>query len=122
MGGAEVAAVLARLDLDAVARAALRDAAEGMAGRVRDLLAVREDGAHVQPWMRSGALRESIGVAAEGDVAVIGSTSLVAVAQECGTERVPPRPFLGAVAVLDGGAVAEAVGAAVAAALAGCGT
>ena len=119
MRGADLAGLLARLDLDVVARDALRDAAEGLAARVRDVLSVREDGAHAQPWLRSGALRESIAASSEGDVAVVGSVSGVAVAQECGTERIPPRPFLGPVAVCDGALVAEAVGAAVAAALAG---
>jgi phage gpG-like protein len=47
------------------------------------------------PLLRTGELRDSIGHAVRGFEAVIGSTSDVAVYQELGTDRIPPRPFLG---------------------------
>jgi phage gpG-like protein len=47
------------------------------------------------PLLRTGALRDSIGHEVHGFEAVIGSTSDVAVFQELGTNKIPPRPFLG---------------------------
>jgi HK97 gp10 family phage protein len=47
------------------------------------------------PLLRSGDLRESIKNEVSATHAVIGSTSDVAVYQELGTEKMPPRPFLG---------------------------
>ena len=80
---------------------ALREAAERggalLADGVRARLSGTPGGAHDAPWLRSGGLRESVGVvvAAEGDVvrAVVGSSDPAAVAQELGTVHVPARPF-----------------------------
>jgi phage gpG-like protein len=47
------------------------------------------------PLLRTGELRDSIGRAVRGFEAVIGSTSDISVYQELGTNRMPPRPFLG---------------------------
>jgi phage gpG-like protein len=47
------------------------------------------------PLLRTGELRDSMGHAVQGFDAVIGSTSDVAVYQELGTNKIPPRPFLG---------------------------
>lgn len=47
------------------------------------------------PLLRSGELRESIKAVHSRTEAVIGSDSDVAVYQELGTNRIPPRPFLG---------------------------
>jgi HK97 gp10 family phage protein len=48
-----------------------------------------------QPLLRSGEMRDSIGKDVSGIEATIGSTSQVAVYQELGTDKIPPRPFLG---------------------------
>lgn len=74
--------------------------------------------------LRSGALRDSIGFAltAAGDgrqEGVVGSTSEIAVYQELGTSRVPPRSFLGAAGVRLAPAVAIALARGVVGALSG---
>ena len=69
------------------------------AGRVAD--AVRHNlsdppgsAGHAQPWLQSGALRDSVGAQADGLQAVVGSSDPAAVPQEMGTPPMPPRPFL----------------------------
>jgi phage gpG-like protein len=47
------------------------------------------------PLLRTGDLRDSIEVSARGAEAVIGSRSEIALWQEVGTDKIPPRPFLG---------------------------
>ncbi len=85
---------------------------------------VREGFAADAPLLRSGALRESIGVAVAdwgrgGVEGVVGSGSEVAVFQELGTARIPPRSFLGASALRVADQVAGELGRGVAAALTG---
>ncbi len=46
------------------------------------------------PLLRTGHLRESIEVSIDGLTGVLGSTEPVALWQELGTSRIPPRPFL----------------------------
>jgi HK97 gp10 family phage protein len=48
-----------------------------------------------EPLLRTGELRDSIEAEAKGDKAVVGSTSDIALYQELGTDKIPPRPFLG---------------------------
>lgn len=48
-----------------------------------------------EPLLREGTLRDSISHEVKGLEAAIGSTSDIAVYQELGTEKIPPRPFLG---------------------------
>lgn len=50
------------------------------------------------PLLRTGELRDSISHETKGLEAAIGSTSDIAVYQEMGTDKIPPRPFLGAAA------------------------
>lgn len=47
------------------------------------------------PLLRTGDLRDSIEVQTEGNEAVVGSVSEIAMYQELGTEKMPPRAFLG---------------------------
>jgi hypothetical protein len=47
------------------------------------------------PLLRTGGLRDSIKVAVTGSEAAIGSESMIALYQEQGTAKIPPRPFLG---------------------------
>lgn len=76
------------------------------------------------PLLRTGGLRDSIGHEVEmkgiaSGEAVVGSTSDIAVYQELGTERIPPRSFLGGAAVRKSSKVAEICGAGVVKALVG---
>lgn len=48
-----------------------------------------------EPLLRTGDLRDSIEVKARGNEAVIGSVGDIALYQEVGTDKIPPRPFLG---------------------------
>jgi HK97 gp10 family phage protein len=48
-----------------------------------------------EPLLRTGELRDSITVSAKGNEAVVGSDSDIALYQEVGTDKIPPRPFLG---------------------------
>lgn len=48
-----------------------------------------------EPLLRTGDLRDSIEVTARGNEAVIGSVGDIALYQEVGTDKIPPRPFLG---------------------------
>lgn len=50
------------------------------------------------PLLRTGGLRDSISHETKLLEAQIGSTSDIAVYQELGTSKIPPRPFLGAAA------------------------
>ena len=47
------------------------------------------------PLVRTGDLRDTILITQQGGEAVVGSDSEIARYQEQGTERIPPRPFLG---------------------------
>jgi HK97 gp10 family phage protein len=54
------------------------------------------------PLLRNGKLRDSIHHDVDGLEATIGSDSDIAVYQELGTDKIPPRPFLGtALAIKD---------------------
>ena len=117
MSIADLARRLDRLDLSSVRQAALAAAAETIAAEVREALSHPPDGDHRFPWRQTAELADSIGVTAEADEALIGSTSEVALYQELGTATVPPRPFFSVIAADRAEATAEAVGAAVAAAI-----
>jgi hypothetical protein len=76
------------------------------------------------PLLRTGTLRDSIHHKVEmtgpaSGVAVIGSASDIAVWQELGTAKIPPRSFLGGAAVREGHAIAEICGKGVAVAIVG---
>ncbi len=94
-----------------------------LAEGVRARLSVEPGGGHDAPWLESGALRNSIGVAVEGDAdgarATVGSSDPAAVPQEMGTVHMRARPFLGPTAGEMGEEVARVVGAVVAAGLRG---
>ena len=51
------------------------------------------------PLLRTGGLRDSIEVVVHGAEASVGSNSKIALYQEVGTARIPPRSFLGGAAV-----------------------
>lgn len=68
---------------------------------------LNEDG---NPLLVTGAMRESIEHTVIGNTAHIGSNSDIAVYQELGTEKIPPRSFLGGSAAELGPEIADAVG------------
>lgn len=51
-----------------------------------------------EPLLRTGDLRDSISHYVEGDTGYVGSPSKIALAQELGTSKIPPRSFLGGAA------------------------
>ncbi len=111
---------LERLRPQEVMAKVLAEQAQRIAARVREGLSEPPGGAgHDEPWLQSGALRDSVGAQAENLQAAVGSSDPAAVPQELGTSRMPARPFLAPVAAEMGGEVARAVGDAVAAALRG---
>ena len=111
---------LARADIQAVASQALAAGAERMAEAVKAGLAAPPGATdHDRPWLRTGALHDSIAAQSDGLAAAIGSNDPAAAPQELGTNKLPPRPFLAPVATEMGQAVAQSVGQAVAAALKG---
>jgi len=111
---------LERLHPDEVMAQALAEQAALMAARVRDGLSEPPGvTGHDEPWLQSGALRDSVGAQADGLQALVGSNDPAAVPQEMGTGRMPARPFLAPVAASMGEDVARAVGARMAAALRG---
>jgi hypothetical protein len=65
-----------------------------------------------EPLLRAGDLKNSISHSVEGLEALVGSTSDVAIYQEMGTLRIPPRPFLGPAAMRNEHKILEAAGAA----------
>lgn len=119
----ELAARLERGIGEEVLRRAAERGAGMLAEGVRVRLSEEPGGAHDAPWVESGALRDSIGTAAEGDAegarAVVGSSNPAAVPQELGTAHMAARPFLAPAAGEMGEEVARVVGALVAAGLRG---
>ena len=113
----DLAEHFARIDIARAMADALGAEADKLADAVRARLGGAPGDAHDAPWLRSGALRDSIGAQSDGLAAEIGSTSDVALYQEQGTSRLPPRPVLAPAAAAAGEAIAQAIGEAVAAAL-----
>ena len=71
------------------------------------------------PLLRTGEMRATIQVSAEGRHAAIGTNDPVAEYQEFGTARIPARPFMGPAAYRKGKDAAKAVGLSVALVIAG---
>ncbi len=72
-----------------------------------------------EPLLRTGDLRESIEREVKGLEGVVGSKSDIALYQEMGTERIPPRPFLGPAAFNNKAKIQKLIGDAVFTALTG---
>jgi phage gpG-like protein len=89
---------LCRLNIPQVIAESLYVAARHLEAQVVEVLSQPPGQDHRTPWQRTGDLRESIGSAVDGNVAVVGSTSDVAVDQEMGTSVLPPRSFLASTA------------------------
>ena len=72
-----------------------------------------------EPLLRTGEMRDSIDHSVEGLTALVGSDSDIALWQELGTDKIPPRSFLGGAAFRKQDEVAEIIGDAGFAVLAG---
>ncbi len=113
---------LERLRPEEVMARALAEQADHLAAMVRDGLSEQPSAAgHDEPWLQSGALRDSVGAQADGLQAAVGSSDPAAIPQELGTVHMPARSFLAPVAASMGEDVARAVGARIVAALRGDG-
>lgn len=66
-----------------------------------------------EPLLRTGDLRDSISREVHGLEAVVGSTSMIMVYQELGTDTIPPRAVLGLAAMRKSKQVAALIGAGV---------
>jgi len=56
---------------------------------------VRQGYSEDEPLLRSGELRDSIQSEVVGLAAIVGTKSEIGLWQEVGTDRIPPRPFIG---------------------------
>jgi phage gpG-like protein len=109
---ADLVSRLQSLDLDTVARAELAGQGAQLADLVRTALSTLPGGPHDHPWRQTGALHDSIVNDADGDEAVVASTSETALFQEHGTATMPPRPTFTPVAAEHGETIAHAIAAA----------
>jgi hypothetical protein len=73
------------------------------------------------PLLRTGELRDSIEYIVDGNQGAVGSDSPIAVYQELGTSRIPPRSFLVSAAIASEDRIHRMAGAAAVAALSGHG-
>ena len=106
----DLRAHLARLRPDETAATALATEAEHLAQSIRDTLSEPQGSAdHAQPWLRTGALRDSIQSTTTGLEATIGTTDPSAAPQEMGTVHLPPRPFLAPAAAAAGTSLANSI-------------
>jgi hypothetical protein len=71
------------------------------------------------PLLRTGEMRASIEAVAHGSEAVVATPDVVALYQDQGTDRIPPRPFFGPAAIASREKVARSTGAILLAWLAG---
>jgi len=88
-----------------------------MAAAVRENLSEPAGaGGHDRPWLQNGALRESVGMQADGLQVAVGSNDPAAAPQEMGTSQMQARSFLAPVAAGMGEEAARGVAEAVVAA------
>jgi phage gpG-like protein len=74
-----------------------------------------------QPLLRTGELRDSIEYTVRGNEGAVGSNLDIAVYQELGTSRIPPRSFLVSAAIASEDRIHRLAGASAAAVIAGGG-
>lgn len=63
-----------------------------------------------EPLLRTGELRDSIESEVVGLAAIVGTKSEIGLWQEVGTDRIPPRPFIGPAYVRITDSLMEAIG------------
>jgi hypothetical protein len=105
--------------------------AKAAIGKEHDLWAplaestIRDKAAHgyktPAPLLRTGEMRDSIEYTVHGNEGCVGSDSEIAVYQELGTSRIPPRSFLVSSAIASEDKIHRMVGAVAVAALSGHG-
>jgi hypothetical protein len=105
---------LVRLDVASGITYALGEASQELENRVIKVLSEIPGQDHSAPWIRTGELRDSIGRDVDGTIAIVGSSSDVAVDQELGTHTIPPRSFLAATAAGAADEIAVVIAAALA--------
>lgn len=66
-----------------------------------------------EPLLRSGELRDSIESEVVGLAAIVGTKNQIGLWQEVGTDRIPPRPFIGPAYVRKINPLLEAIGEAI---------
>lgn len=93
---------------------ALGVVAQELESQVVDVLSQPASIDHSMPWLETGALRDSIGHNIDGTMAIVGSTSDVAVDQELGTRTDPPRPFFSATAAAAANHLVQSIAASLA--------
>ncbi|RYY17272.1 MAG: hypothetical protein EON55_02555 [Alphaproteobacteria bacterium] len=119
-GLSELRQRLAQARVDEILASALAEESQHLAEAVRQKLSQPEGaGSHDVPWVRTGALRDSIEATASGLQAAVGSNDPAAAPQELGTSRIPPRPFLAPTAAAEGEKIAHAIGQKIVGALRG---
>ncbi len=96
--------------LEATLADALVDEASALADAIREELATPVGGPHSHPWLRTGALHDSVTVSTDVGEAVIGSNDPVAFYQEHGSATLPPRPTFGPIAAIAAPGIAERIG------------
>ncbi len=89
---------LSRIDIGESGANALGLAAQTLKSQVVENLSRSPGDDHSMPWLQTGTLRGSIDCDVQDNIAVVGSTSDVAVDQELGTMTIEPRSFLGSTA------------------------
>lgn len=107
----ELERALAGIDVREAEQAVLREQTTRLELAIRQLLTDPPNGDHTVPWLRTGALRDSIVSEVTESRAVVGSGDPVAVYQEMGTRTIPPRPFLAPSAQAAGPLIAERIAA-----------
>jgi phage gpG-like protein len=86
---------------------------------LRDIFNTEPGGPHTHPWLQTGTLRNSIQADITDNEAIIFSDDPVAVLQEHGTPKLPPRPSFGPLAAIAGPGITRRIGEAAIAALRG---
>lgn len=74
---------------------------------------VRQGYSEDEPLLRSGRLRDSIQSEVVGLAAIVGTKSEIGLWQEVGTDRIPPRPFIGPAYVRKIDPLMESIGLAI---------
>jgi len=75
---------------------------------------IRQGYSEDEPLLRSGSLRDSIQSEVMGLAALVGTKSEIGLWQEVGTDRIPPRPFIGPAYVRKIDPLMESIGRAIA--------
>ncbi len=117
----KLADMVARLGerFDQAISLALATEAKALFAALGETLDTQPGGPHSHPWRQTGALHDSIALELTDSVALIGSNDPVALYQEHGSAKLPPRPSFGPLAAVAAPGIAHRIGEAAHAALRG---